>query len=123
MTLAQNVKEFKEKHLGELHKMRNYYRTLKVKTAIRNTASGVEVGLILNSHQYRIGRMCLDDSAIKLLNRWKRIKLCGTFGEIFRITEEVKSNVFGLGDLWSYDRCESDLIWVFIPKKSTYKEV
>ncbi|MBD8489188.1 hypothetical protein IFO69_10565 [Echinicola sp. CAU 1574] len=59
-------------------------------------------------HQNRVGKKRCQDGAELLLQApfYEALEKAKSFEDIFEITEEVKTKVFGLGDLWSYDTAQ-----------------
>src|ERR1700681_584523 len=103
MSLQSDITDFRENQLRELHELERFFKSLSFASAIEYAASGVTPHRKIHPHQRGIGVMLLRQGA-DLLNKFMPdIKKARSFGNLFIITETVKSNLKGLGELWSYD--------------------
>jgi hypothetical protein len=98
-----NVTQYREGELRELHELERFFKSLSLTAAIEYAASGVTPHRKIHPHQRRIGVKRLRRSAALLKKFTAAIRKAKSFAGLFLITETVKSDMKGLGDLWSYD--------------------
>ena len=103
MSLKSEIENYKKGHLQNLEKKKEFYEKMSLTDAIKNAAIGSTPFGTMDSHQRRVGKRKGELGANELLKEEARIKNRKTFEEIFKITEEVRRRVNGLGPLWSYD--------------------
>lgn len=103
MDLINAIKNYQQHQLPALIADKNYYETLTLKEAIQKAAEGKNSKGKTHSHQYRVGAEIGGLGASNLLLQIELISQCKTFEELFAITEDVKKDIYRLGDLWSYD--------------------
>jgi hypothetical protein len=104
MSLKLDIDSYLKNSLLVLEDMREYYyNTQSLKESIINASIGNTPSGKMDSHQWRVGRVNGTRGADMLLLRIAEIKKSKSFGDIFKITEEVRKEIYGLGDLWSYD--------------------
>lgn len=103
MNINDDIIWFKEEVLYHLTQMREFYEPLDLTTAIEFASTGKNPNGKMNSHQWRVGKNNGGNGAKELLKQEAAIKKCSSFEEIFEITEQVKKDIYKLGDLWSYD--------------------
>src|ERR1700687_3482915 len=103
MSLQSDIAEYRDGALRELHEMERFFQTLTFTSAIEYAASGADPHKKIHPHQRRIGVKRLRRSAALLIQFTRDIRKAKSFADLFMITEAVKSNIKGLGDLWSYD--------------------
>ncbi len=103
MNLGDDIIRYREEILIHLTQMKEFYEMLDLKTAIEFASIGKNPNGKMNRHQWRVGNINGGNGAKELLKQEAAIKKCKTFEEIFEITEQVKKDIYKLGDLWSYD--------------------
>jgi hypothetical protein len=103
MNLASDIADYREAELRELHELQRFFKSLSFAAAIEYAASGVTPHRNIHPHQRRIAVKRLRQSAALLKNFTAFIRKAKSFADLFVIAEAVKSEVKGLGDLWSYD--------------------
>jgi len=107
MSLSIALKHYIKDNLPNLIAIVRHYQTFKLPRqlpeVIQNAAKGIDPNGLMNNHQHRIGYATCIEGARELGKYEAEIKKAKTFEEIFGITELVKREVDGLGDLWSYD--------------------
>src|ERR1700682_4771433 len=103
MSLQSDITDFRENQLRELHELQRFFKSLSFAAAIEYAASGVTPHRKIHSNQRRIGVGRLRQSAAHLKKFTPFIRKAKSFADLLLITEAVKSNMKGLGDLWSYD--------------------
>jgi len=103
MSLRSEIAVYRRNDLRLLHNHKKFYEGLELKDAITYAASGLNANGRINSHQRRLGVNTLRKSAEIIESLYPAIQKSTSFAEIFEITEAVKSEKKGLGDLWSYD--------------------
>jgi len=103
MSLASDIMDYREAEMRELHELQRFFKSLPFATAIEYAASGVTPHRRTHPHQQPIGVKRLRQSAALLKNFTGFIRKAKSFGDLFMIAETVKSQLKGLGDLWSYD--------------------
>jgi len=101
--LVNGLKDYDRDSRLKLNDKRNFYRNLKIADAIKNAAMGMVSKEKMDSHQYRIGRVKCKIAADELIKHLDDLQVCKQFNDIFNITEQVKNEITGLGNLWSYD--------------------
>ncbi len=97
---VQNYLSDGRKHLSE---MKKYYKALSIELAVQYAAIGKTPSGSMDSHQRRVGEKQGYKGGQELLKHLDEIRNCKSFEDIFKITEKVKSMIYRLGDLWSYD--------------------
>jgi len=103
MRLTAGIAVYRDNDLRIMHDQRRFYEGLELKDAITYAASGLNANGRINSHQRRLGVKTLRKSARIMESLYPAIQKKTSFAGIFEITEAVKSEMKGLGDLWSYD--------------------
>jgi hypothetical protein len=103
MSLQSEITDYRETALRELQEYERFYKSLSFPAAIEYAASGVTPHRKIHIHQRKIGVKQLRQSAVQMKKFTPYIRKAKSFEELFMITEAVKSNMKGLGDLWSYD--------------------
>ena len=103
MNLQNDVDEYRANDRNRLENMRLYYAALSLEDAVEQASKGLFAHGKVDNHQYRIKKKSKIGATIEMKKRISELKACKSFEEIFRITEDVKNSVAGLGDLWSYD--------------------
>jgi hypothetical protein len=103
MSLQLEIADYRENELRELHELERFFRSLSFNAAIEYAASGVTPHRKIHPHQRGIGVKQLRQSAALLKKHGPLIRKARSFAHLFIITEAVKSDLKGLGDLWSYD--------------------
>jgi hypothetical protein len=103
MSLQLEIADYRENELRELHELERFFKSLSFHSAIEYAASGVTPHRKIHPHQRGIGVKQLRQSAALLKKYTPAIRKARSFANLFIITETVKSDLKGLGDLWSYD--------------------
>jgi hypothetical protein len=103
MSLQSEIADYCENEMRELHELMRFYKSLSFQSAIEYAASGVTPHRMIHPHQRGIGVKQLRRSAILLKEYTSTIRKARSFAGLFLITEAVRSELRGLGDLWSYD--------------------
>ena len=103
MSLRKAVSDYRAEYLGTLRGTERFYRSLTGDDAITYGASGAGPHGKIDAHQRRIGIKRLRRSAKMLAKHAAEIQEAKSFGDIFVITESVRTQIRGLGQLWSYD--------------------
>ena len=103
MSLQSEIADYRENELRELHELVRFFKSLPFHSAIEYAASGVTPHRKIHPHQRGIGVKQLRQSAALLREYNSAIRKAKSFAHLFFITEAVKSELKGLGDLWSYD--------------------
>ena len=103
MALIDDINKYKINGSCHLSKMKSFYEKMSLTEAIKNASVGGSPDSKMDPHQRRVGHTKGNLGANELLKKEIEIQKCKSFAEIFEITEKVKSNVIGLGNLWSYD--------------------
>jgi len=103
MSLQSDISDYREAELRELHEMERFFKSLSLSEAIEYAASGVTPHKKIHPHQRRVGVKRLRQGAALLKKFTPDIRKAKSYADLFRITENVKSDLKGLGDLWSYD--------------------
>jgi hypothetical protein len=103
MSLQSDIADFRENELRELYELQRFYQSLSFHSAIEYAASGVTPYRKIHPHQRGIGVKQLRQAAVMLKKLAPAVRKARTFANLFIITEAVKSDLKGLGDLWSYD--------------------
>ncbi len=103
MSLQSDIADYRDNELRELHELERFFQSLSFQSAIEYAASGVTPHRKIHPHQRGIGVKQLRQSAVLLKKYSPFIRKARSFANLFMITEAVKSNLKGLGDLWSYD--------------------
>lgn len=103
MSLQSDIADYQAEHAGVLHVTERFYRGLPFSEAIMYGASAAGPYGRTDPHQRRIGVKRLRRSAEIMLKRLPEIRKARSFADLFTITEAVRAEMHGLGDLWSYD--------------------
>ena len=103
MTLREEVTNYKNESMPVLEEILRWYQKKNIDTAIQCAAEALNPNGTINSHQRRIGAIKLAQGAQSLIRLKNKIRKCISFEEIFMLTEEIRLQSYGLGDLWSYD--------------------
>jgi hypothetical protein len=103
MRLQSSIADYRENEMRELHELMRFFKALSFHSAIEYAASGVTPHRKIHPHQRGIGVKQLRQSATLLKEYLSAIRKAKSFANLFFITEAVKSQLKGLGDLWSYD--------------------
>jgi hypothetical protein len=103
MSLQSDIADFRENELRELYELERFYKSLSFHSAIEYASSGVTPHRKIHPHQRGIGVKQLRQSAALMKKLTPAIRKARSFSNLFIITESVKSDLKGLGDLWSYD--------------------
>jgi hypothetical protein len=103
MSLQWAIADYRENELRELHELMRFFKSLPFHSAVEYAASGVTPHRKIHPHQRGIGVKQLRKSAALLKEYTSDIRKAKSFSNLFLITEAVKSELKGLGDLWSYD--------------------
>ena len=103
MSLQSDIADFRENELRALHELERFYKSLSFHSAIEYAACGVTAHRKIHPHQRGIGVKQLRQSAALLKKLTPAIRKARSFTNLFLITEAVKSDLKGLGDVWSYD--------------------
>jgi hypothetical protein len=103
MNLRRDIADYKENAFRRLQTIERFYQRLSLIQAIEYAASAADPEGKINPHQRRIGIKRLRQSAKIIKNYTSEIKRAKSFADIFLVTEEIKEENRGLGDLWSYD--------------------
>jgi hypothetical protein len=103
MSLQSEIADYRENELRELHEFERFFKSLSFHSAIEYAASGVTPHRKIHPHQRGIGVKQLRQSAVLLKKYTQDIRKANSFANLFIITEAVRSELKGLGDLWSYD--------------------
>jgi hypothetical protein len=103
MSLQSEIADYRENELRELHEFERFFQSLSFQSAIEYAASGVTPHRKIHPHQRGIGVKQLRQSAVLLKKCTAAIRKARSFAGLFIITDAVKSDLKGLGDLWSYD--------------------
>ncbi|MFA0963948.1 hypothetical protein AB9P05_19230 [Roseivirga sp. BDSF3-8] len=105
------IKEIQKYILQAQHDYANvevYYQSLNFKNAVRKAAEAMTSETAFAPHQRRVGKIKCRQGADKLLSHpfWLELENARSFEDIFQVTEKVKLEIKGLGDLWSYDTAQ-----------------
>jgi hypothetical protein len=103
MNLRTDIAEYKENAFRRLQTIERFYQSLSLNQAIEYAASAADPEGKINPHQRRIGKKRLRHSAKIIKNYTSDIKRAKSFADLFVVTEVIKEENKGLGDLWSYD--------------------
>jgi len=103
MSLADEITNYKAFGSVHMERMKGFYENLPLETAIIHASTGKNPDGKMNPHQWRVGKAKGLSGANMLLTNLAEIEKSKTFEEIFSITERVKDDIYGLGELWSYD--------------------
>jgi len=103
MSLAAEVQAYLNGDCQTLDAIKYYYESLSFEDAVRLAAQAKDPDGGMNNHQHRIGNKKANAGADELEKWFNDIEKCESFEEIFKITENIKTSMWGLGDLWSYD--------------------
>jgi hypothetical protein len=103
MSLQSEIADYRENELRELHELERFFKSLSLHSAIEYAASGVTPHRKIHPHQRGIGVKQLRQSAALLKKYATSLRKARSYANLFIITEAVKSDLKGLGDLWSYD--------------------
>jgi|GEM_PF-1811851 len=103
MSLHSEIADYRENEMRELHELVRFFKSLSFHSAIEYAASGITPHRKIHPHQRGIGVKQLRKSASLLKEYTSVIRKAKSFEHLFIITEAVKSEMKGLGDLWSYD--------------------
>jgi hypothetical protein len=103
MSLQSEIADYRDNELRELHELERFFKSLSFHSAIEYAASGVTPHRKIHPHQRGIGVKQLRQSATLLKKYTPVIRKARSFANLLVITEAVKSDLKGLGDLWSYD--------------------
>lgn len=103
MSLNTAVNNYRLNDSIRLREMQEFYEKLDIETAIVYASTGKNPDNKMNPHQWRVGYAKGMQGANELEIELTEIKKCRKFEDIFLLTEKVKANVYGLGELWSYD--------------------
>ena len=103
MSLLTDIADYIENDMQRLHIIKRFYQSLSLSQAIEYAASAVDPEGKINPHQRRIGKKRLRQSAGFLNNYASEIKSAKSFADLFAVTEVIKEENRGLGNLWSYD--------------------
>ena len=103
MSLRSDIHNYKQNVLPKLIAIKEFYKGLTLINAIKYASEGKNPDGKMNSHQWRIGKRLGKDGASALSKQELEIREAKTFEDIFKLTEKVRKETYGLGDLWSYD--------------------
>jgi hypothetical protein len=103
MSLQAKIADYRENEMRELHELVRFFKSVSFHSAIEYAASGVTPHRKIHPHQRGIGVKQLRRSAALLKEYTSTIRKAKSFENLIMITEAVKSELKGLGDLWSYD--------------------
>jgi hypothetical protein len=103
MSFQSDIADYRAEHAGVLHVTERFYRGLPFAEAITYGASAAGPYGKIDPHQRRIGVKRLQRSAEIQVKRLPQIRNARSFADLFMITVEVRLQMRGLGDLWSYD--------------------
>jgi hypothetical protein len=103
MNLRTDIADYKENAFRRLHTIERFYQSLSLIQAIEYAASAADPEGKINPHQRRIGKKRLRQSAKILKKYTSEIIRAKSFADLFVVTEVIKEENRGLGDLWSYD--------------------
>jgi hypothetical protein len=103
MGLQSEINDYKENELRELHEQERFFKSLSFHAAIEYAASGVTPHRKIHPHQRGIGVKLLRQSAAQLKKRTPNIRKASSFSHLFLISESIRADLKGLGELWSYD--------------------
>lgn len=103
MSLEKEIIEYKANGSIHMENMKSFYEKLDIETAIKYASTGKNPDDKMNQHQWHVGYK----KGLQGFNELKivlaEIKTCRKFDDVFSLTEKVKADIHGLGDLWSYD--------------------
>jgi hypothetical protein len=103
MSLTKEIIEYKANGSIHLANMKAFYEDLEFETAIDYASTGKNPDGKMNQHQWRVGYKKGMQGFNLLIIALAEIKHCRKFEDIFSLTEKVKADIHGLGELWSYD--------------------
>lgn len=103
MSLQKEIIEYKVNGSIHMENMKSFYEKLDIETAIEFASTGKNPDDKMNQHQWRVGYKKGMQGFNGLKIELAEIKKCRKFEDIFMLTEKVKANIWGLGELWSYD--------------------
>jgi hypothetical protein len=103
MSLQSDIADYRENECRELRELERFFQSLSFQSAIEYAASGATPHRKIHPHQRGIGVKLLRQSAVMLKKYTPAIRKARSFANLFIITEAVKTDLKGLGDLWSYD--------------------
>lgn len=103
MSLENEIIEYKANGSIHMENMKSFYEKLAIETAIKYASTGKNPDDKMNQHQWRVGYKKGLLGSNELLAVLAEIKKCRKFEDIFSLTEKVKADIHGLGELWSYD--------------------
>jgi hypothetical protein len=103
MSLQWEIADYQENELRELHELKRFFQSLSFQAAVEYASSGVTPHRKIHPHQRGIGVKLLRRSATLLKKQLPLLRKARSFAHLFIITEACKSELKGLGDLWSYD--------------------
>jgi hypothetical protein len=103
MSLQSDIADYRAEHAGMLHVTERFYHGLPFAEAVTYGASAAGPYGKIDPHQRRIGVKRLRRSAEIMVKRLPEILKARSFADLFMITEQVRLEIRGLGDLWSYD--------------------
>lgn len=103
MSLLSEISSFRENELREMHETERFFYSLSLQAAVEYAASGVTPHRKIHPHQRGIGVKQLRRSAVLMKKHIAAIRRARTFAHLLTVTETVKTDLKGLGDLWSYD--------------------
>jgi hypothetical protein len=103
MSLQSDIADYRDNELRELYELERFFKSLPFQSAVEYAASGVTPHRKIHPHQRRIGVKQLRQSAAALKKYTPAVRKARSFADLFIITEAVRSQLRGLGGLWSYD--------------------
>ena len=103
MNLKSDVEEYIKDYLPSLLSLKEFYERKELLDAINCASRGINPNSKMDRHFYHIGYVTCEKGCVKLLALESEIINCITYEDIFDITDQIKKEVFGLGDLWKYD--------------------
>lgn len=107
MSLQAALNKYIKINLPDLIDHKKFYESFvtpkELPTIIEKASQGIGSDNLMSSHQRRLGYDKCKEATRELAKYEMEIKKAKSFEDIFVITEIVKSRIYKIGNLWSYD--------------------
>lgn len=103
MNLEKYVDDYLHEWADKLEHMKSFFEEKELIPILFNASTGILDDNKMNQHQWRVGKLRAQQGVEILKLEERAILSSKSFEDIFNITEKVRKEITGLGDLWSYD--------------------
>lgn len=119
--LEFKIVDYNSRFLPNLLGLKEFFEKLdSLQSAIENAAMANDPDGKMNAHQRRLGKKKCLEATRKLFSFEIEMSKCESFEGIFELTERVKNNTKGVGDLWSYDTALRIGFYLHVYPKNVY---